>query len=92
MTNSVEARRERSVVRTLLFVFVFPGSAKVFLPSMRVRDDGEGMTEKRFTFGWRVWVHVEAREEWSVFGGDRAQLSVESADRDQEEDGWWYDF
>ena len=33
-------------------------------------------------------MHVEAREEWSVFGGDCA-VERESADRDQEEDGWW---
>ena len=80
--------RERSLVRTLALYF-FPGAAAPFLdtsPRRRRRDDGEG-----FTFGRRIRVHVEAREARGVVSVDRGE-SVERADRDEEEDGRWYDF
>jgi len=79
--------RERSLVRTLA-LFFFPGAA-AFLdtsPRRRLRDDGEG-----FTFGRRIRVHVEAREARGVVSVDRGE-SVARADRDEEEDGRWYDF
>ena len=56
-------------------------------PSIRVQDDGEGMTEKDLHLVGEFGCTSKPREEWSV-GGDCA-VERESADRDQEEDGWW---
>ena len=81
MRNSVEARAKEVVRPRLSLSPAFESS----FPSIRVQDDGEGMTEKDFTSGGGIWVHVEKREERRFVGVDRGRERA-SGDRDEEDE------